>query len=54
MVPAAGFARALKLVEGAPLETSYGADLYRNIFGEAEATLIKPRLEALTVSPSET
>lgn len=30
--------RTFKLVEGEPLATSYGADLYRQVFGDEERT----------------
>jgi DNA mismatch repair ATPase MutS len=40
--------RTFKLIEGKPLETSFGEDLYKKIFGaDAESQQAPPRLRAI-------
>ena len=42
--------RTFKLLEGEPLETSYGKDLYRQIFGEAREFQVRESIDRSSVS----
>ena len=41
--------RTFRLIEGGPLQTSYGEDLYAEVFGEED----RPRLPRRQLSPAQ-